>query len=112
MPVGEAVGYCLELCVLTGTKGYGCFVAVDAFGLEVVEAGDALCIEDGVDAFAPVCEAGSFCEGTCEACFACFGEVVIFYDCAGEAFETVKCCCVFVAEVELEFFEGGSFFCG
>jgi hypothetical protein len=92
--------------------GYGCFVAVDALGLEVVESGDALCVEDCVNVFAPGCEAGSFCKGFCKACFAGVGEVVVFDDGAGESFETVECGGVFVAEVELEVFKGCSIFCG
>ena len=91
---------------------YGCFVSVDALGLEVVEAGDALCVEDCVDVFAPVCEAGSLGKGFCKACFAGFAEVVVFDDCAGESFEMVECGGVFVAEVELEVFKGCSIFCG
>lgn len=105
-PVGEAVRNFLEFCVLSCAVGHGGFVAVYSLGLEAVEAGDALGIEDFMDLFFPCGVAFALGKGFCKAFFAGFGEVVIFDDGAGEAFEFMEGCGVSIAKVELEFFEG------
>ncbi len=108
-PVGEAVRNFLEFCVLSCAVGHGGFVAVYSLGLEAVEAGDALGIEDFMDLFFPCGVAFALGEGFCQAFFAGLGEVVVFDDGAGEAFEAMECGGIAVSEVELEIFEGWCF---